>query len=178
MEAFIIGLLSFCLCLLQATYVTARKQPNFVILLMDDVGYGDITSFWNPINLSASTPFIDFMAANGIRVYTFGKNSCGFSNLCICLHLHLSIIRFTDFNSAASTCTPSRASLLTARLGARTGITKVLETSTFGGLPINETTFGETFSKAGYKTGMIGKWHMGVRREYHPYSKGKKWYSV
>ncbi|KAJ8037949.1 Arylsulfatase G [Holothuria leucospilota] len=125
---------------MQASYITASAQPNFVILLMDDVGYGDITSFWNPSNVSASTPFVDYMAANGISA-------------------------------------PSRASLLTARLGARTGITSTVFPSTRGGLPSNETTFGETFSKAGYKTGMIGKWHMGVRGDFHPYSRGFDFYT-
>ncbi|KAJ8037950.1 Arylsulfatase G [Holothuria leucospilota] len=161
---------------MQVTLITGSTQPNFVILLMDDVGYGDITSFWNPNNLPATTPFVDYMAANGIS-YTFFKTSVTF-----CLHIffyfNFSIIRFTDFNSASSTCSPSRASLLTARLGARTGLTSVLLPSTRGGLPTNETTFGETFSKAGYKTGMIGKWHMGLRGDFHPYSRGKKWYMI
>ncbi|KAJ8037946.1 Arylsulfatase G [Holothuria leucospilota] len=125
---------------MQVTQATSSTQPNFVILLMDDVGYGDITSFWNPNNMSASTPFIDHMASNGISA-------------------------------------PSRASLLTARLGARTGLNNIPYPSTRGGLPINETTFGETFSKAGYKTGMIGKWHVGVQGDFHPNSRGFDFYT-
>lgn len=52
---------------MQAPHISASLQPNFLILLMDDVGYGDITSFWNPHNLAPTTPFVDYMAANGIR---------------------------------------------------------------------------------------------------------------
>uniref|UniRef100_A0A8B9D638 Arylsulfatase G n=1 Tax=Anser cygnoides TaxID=8845 RepID=A0A8B9D638_ANSCY len=64
--------------------------------------------------------------------------------------------RFVDFHSAASTCSPSRASLLTGRLGARNGVTHNFAVTSVGGLPLNETTLAEVLRAAGYSTGAIG----------------------
>lgn len=61
-----------------------------------------------------------------------------------------------DFHSAASTCSPSRASLLTGRLGLRNGVTHNFAISSLGGLPLNETTLAEVLREAGYTTGAIG----------------------
>lgn len=67
-----------------------------------------------------------------------------------------SFSRFVDFHSAASTCSPSRASLLTGRLGARNGVTHNFAVTSVGGLPLNETTLAEVLREAGYSTGAIG----------------------
>ena len=80
--------------------------------------------------------------------------------------------RFTDFHAGASVCSPSRAALLTGRLGKRTGVITNFNKGATAGLPLNETTFAETFKAAGYKTGMIGKWHLGVNGPYHPFNRG------
>lgn len=61
-----------------------------------------------------------------------------------------------DFHSAASTCSPSRASLLTGRLGVRNGVTHNFAISSVGGLPLNETTLAEVLRAAGYSTAAIG----------------------
>lgn len=61
-----------------------------------------------------------------------------------------------DFHSAASTCSPSRASLLTGRLGVRNGVTHNFAVTSVGGLPLNETTLAEVLRAAGYSTGAIG----------------------
>jgi arylsulfatase A-like enzyme len=65
--------------------------------------------------------------------------------------------RLTDFHAGASVCTPSRAALLTGRLGLRTGLTKNFGPNSLGGIPTNETTIAEILSSAGYRTAMLGK---------------------
>ena len=80
-----------------------------------------------------------------------GRGSAG-----ACERRLLSFSRFMDFHSAASTCSPSRASLLTGRLGARNGVTRNFAITSVGGLPLNETTLAEVLRGAGYSTGAIG----------------------
>lgn len=74
-----------------------------------------------------------------------------------CWGLCLVICRFTDFHSPASTCSPSRAALLTGRHGLRNGVTHNFAVGSVGGLPLNETTFAELLHDAGYYTAIIGK---------------------
>jgi arylsulfatase G len=68
------------------------------------------------------------------------------------------LYRLTDFHAGASVCTPSRAALLTGRLGLRTGLTRNFGPDSLGGIPTNETTIAEILSSAGYRTAMLGKW--------------------
>ncbi|XP_023366867.1 arylsulfatase G isoform X2 [Otolemur garnettii] len=126
---------------------TRGQKPNFVIILADDMGWGDLGANWAGRKF---TPNLDKMASEGMR--------------------------FVDFHAAASTCSPSRASLLTGRLGLRNGVTHNFAVTSVGGLPLNETTLAEVLQQAGYVTGMIGKWHLGHHSSYHPNFRGFDYY--
>ncbi|KAM9598164.1 arylsulfatase G isoform 1-T3 [Trichechus inunguis] len=126
---------------------TGGQKPNFVIILADDMGWGDLGANWAE---TKDTAHLDKMAAEGMR--------------------------FVDFHAAASTCSPSRASLLTGRLGLRNGVTHNFAVTSVGGLPLNETTLAEVLQQAGYVTGMIGKWHLGHHGSYHPNFRGFDYY--
>nr|KAF6414987.1 arylsulfatase G [Molossus molossus] len=126
---------------------TRGRKPNFVIILADDMGWGDLGANWAETKDTAN---LDQMAAQGMR--------------------------FVDFHAAASTCSPSRASLLTGRLGLRNGVTHNFAVTSVGGLPLNETTLAEVLQQAGYVTGMIGKWHLGHHSSFHPNFRGFDYY--
>jgi arylsulfatase A len=121
----------------------AGNKPNFVIIFTDDQGYQDVGCFGSP---SIRTPNLDRMAAEGMR--------------------------FTDFYSAASVCSPSRAALLTGCYPPRVGITKVLFPSDNIGLNPEEQTIADILKGRGYVTACIGKWHLGHLQEFLPTSNG------
>jgi len=119
------------------------RPPNFIIILADDQGYGDLGSYGHP---TIRTPQIDRLAAEGQR--------------------------WTSFY-AARVCTPSRAQLMTGRLAIRTGLSSgVLFPDSSGGLQPSEITIAALLKTRGYATKIIGKWHLGVRPEYLPTSHG------
>lgn len=126
---------------------TRAPKPNIVIILADDMGWGDLGANWAE---TKGTAHLDKMASEGMR--------------------------FVDFHAAASTCSPSRASLLTGRLGLRNGVTHNFAITSVGGLPLNETTLSEVLQHAGYATAMIGKWHLGHHGSYHPNFRGFDYY--
>ena len=121
----------------------AGSKPNFVIIFADDQGYQDVGCFGSP---SIRTPNLDRMAAEGMR--------------------------FTDFYSAASVCSPSRAALLTGCYPPRVGITKVLFPRDNIGLNPEERTIADILKGRGYATACIGKWHLGHLPEFLPTSNG------
>ena len=124
-----------------------QRRQNFVVILCDDLGYGDLGSFGNP---TIRTPHLDRMAAEGQR--------------------------WTSFYVADSVCTPSRSALLTGRLPIRTGMfsdtRRVLFPDSAGGLPASEITIAEALKTRGYATAAIGKWHLGFQPEYLPMKQG------
>lgn len=129
---------------------SAKGPPNIIILLADDLGYGDLGCYGHP---TIRTPNLDRMAREGAR--------------------------FTEFYSAAEVCTPSRAALLTGRYPIRSGMChnqfRVLRNIATGGLPHSEITLAETLKKQGYSTACIGKWHLGVfsiNPDHHPMRHG------
>jgi arylsulfatase A len=128
--------------------VRAGSPPNIVIILADDLGYGDLGCYGHP---TIRTPNLDRMAAEGMR--------------------------FTDFYVAACVCTPSRAGLLTGRLPIRSGMAgsenrRVLYANSTGGLPPEEITIARALKAKSYATACIGKWHLGHLPEFLPTAHG------
>ncbi|WBB62095.1 sulfatase-like hydrolase/transferase [Streptomyces sp. WMMC500] len=113
--------------------------PNVIVILMDDLGYGDLGCYGHPL---IRTPHLDRLARQGTR--------------------------FTQGYSGAPVCSPSRAALLTGRVPPRTGIPDVLSRDDPHGLATRERTLPEYLRSAGYVTAAIGKWHLGRLDEHHP----------
>ncbi|MGB0198844.1 MAG: sulfatase family protein [Flavobacteriaceae bacterium] len=125
----------------------AKRPLNFVIIFVDDMGYGDLSSYGHP---TIDTPHLDRMAQEGQK--------------------------WTQFYVAASVCTPSRAALLTGRLPLRSGMAggsnRVLFPNSAHGLAASEITLAEQLKAQGYATGMVGKWHLGHKKEFLPTNHG------
>jgi arylsulfatase A-like enzyme len=127
----------------------APRPPNVVIVVADDMGWGDLGAFGNP---TIRTPRLDRMAAEGQK--------------------------WTSFYAGESVCTPSRAALLTGRLAIRSGmnpvddVRRVLFPDSVGGLPASEVTIAELLRGRGYATTAIGKWHLGHRPPFLPMAHG------
>jgi len=125
----------------------ADTRPNVILVLTDDLGYSDIECYGAR---KVKTPHIDRLAADGIR--------------------------FTDFHTAASICSPSRAAFLTGaypqRAGLYMGINPIRKAHWFLGLDPSEITLAEQFKKQAYNTFMVGKWHLGTEPEFHPLAQG------
>ena len=126
---------------------TPEKPPNFIIIMADDLGYGDLSTYGGWIDV----PSIDRLAAEGLK--------------------------FTDFHSNGAVCSPTRAALLTGRYQQRVGIPMVVfadpkrENHRDGLQPI-EYTFAEMLKEQGYATGIVGKWHLGYYPNYNPIHSG------
>lgn len=121
-----------------------RKQPNIVLIVADDMGYGDFGVFNDG---SARTPCLDALVEDGV-----------------CLTQHY---------AGSPACSPSRAALLTGRYPHRTGALTPMEVRGMDRIALDEVTLGDTFAHAGYATGLIGKWHNGALDDrYHPNARG------
>ena len=138
-------LLAFAICspIAADSTATQRKLPNFVVIVADDLGVGDLGCYGGT---NARTPALDQIASEGVRL--------------------------TEFYTPAPTCSPARAALLTGRHPLRTGITRVFVPKEVQGLPDAELTLAEHLQDAGYATACIGKWHLGGRKQYRPQHHG------
>jgi len=140
---FILLVLAVLSSSLHSAFADAKRPPNIVILYADDIGYGDLGCYGHP---TIHTPELDRMAAEGMK--------------------------FTQFYSASPVCSPSRAALLTGRLPIRTGINRVFNPKSTGGIQANEVTIADALRKKGYATTCIGKWHLGHLQPYRPLRHG------
>ena len=141
------GVLGLTCCNDLARTSQSERKPNFVLIVADDLGYGDIGCYGHKRN---QTPHLDAMAAEGMK--------------------------FTDFHSNGPMCSPTRASLLTGQYQNRFGrifeSALSAKTNADTGLPLDVVTIPEALKKVGYTTGMFGKWHLGYQLPYLPTQHG------
>jgi len=130
-----------------AAQTQAATQPNIIVLLADDLGYGELGCQGNP---EIPTPHIDSIARNGIR--------------------------FTQGYVTAPNCSPSRAGFLTGRIPTRFGYEfnpiGARNEDPGAGIPRQTKTMAELLHNQGYTTGLIGKWHLGGTADFHPHRHG------
>jgi arylsulfatase A-like enzyme len=119
--------------LLLPTQTTRAETPNIVLIMADDLGYGDVACYGAT---SLETPNIDHLAAEGIR--------------------------FTDGYATASTCTPTRFSLLTGTYAFRQKGTGIAPPNSPAIIKPGTETLASILKRAGYATGIVGKWHLGL----------------
>jgi arylsulfatase A len=123
------------------------RKPNLIIILADDMGYGDSSVYDGWIK----TPHLEKMAAAGLK--------------------------FTDFHSSGVVCSPTRAGLMTGRYQQRAGIPGVINADPklavhYTGLQPTEVTFPKLLKKVGYMSGIFGKWHLGYAKNFNPLHHG------
>ncbi|MGJ8650120.1 MAG: sulfatase family protein [Opitutaceae bacterium] len=130
--------------LLAVSSIFAASKPNVILIYTDDLGYGDLGCYGAK---GYETPELDRMAQEGMR--------------------------FTDFSTSSSICTPSRAGLLTGRYAKRWGHNgRVYFPDSEDGMPPSEITIAELLKEVGYQTALIGKWHLGHLPKYLPTAQG------
>ena len=122
--------------------LSAKDKPNIIILLADDLGWADLGYQGSG---DIRSPHIDKLANNGIR--------------------------FTDGHVSASVCSPSRAGLMTGRYQQRFGHEANSPPPT-DGMDLKQVTLADRLQEMGYRTGLIGKWHLGNQDEFYPTRRG------
>lgn len=135
-------------CAAPAWSAEGQPRPNIVVILADDLGYGDLGCYGHP---KFNTPRLDRMAAEGARL--------------------------TQFNCPAPFCAPTRASLMTGRYPFRCGLTQNPapdggDAADALAMPKAEVTLAQVLRAAGYATGMVGKWHLGHKAGSLPTDRG------
>ena len=150
-----VGHFALCLCIVFSVVLDAGilaanqagdKRPNVIIFFIDDLGYADLGCYGSSFH---RTPNIDRLAVSSVQ--------------------------FTNFYSAHPVCSPTRAALMTGKAPQRVGITQWISQPSAVHLPLSEVTVGEAFAEADYKTGYIGKWHLGEKDQHQPTAQGFDW---
>lgn len=150
----VVGVASFLLLLPSCKDDMKKQQPNIILILADDLGYGDLSCYNQN---GVRTPAIDAIVNQGIR--------------------------FTSYYSCGPECSPTRTALLTGRYQQRVGglecaigsgnvgryddAIRLRETNDLG-LPVKETSIAQMLKKAGYNTAICGKWHLGYEDKFNP----------
>jgi arylsulfatase len=145
---FLTIILAFILTILVLNLDSAlaqSKKPNVVLMLADNLGYGDVSSYNGGIRGNMHTPRIDRLATEGMR--------------------------FTQFLVEPG-CTPSRAGLLTGRYSVRSGLSLIIAPGGVNTLQPEEVTLGELFKSVGYSTTYVGKWHLDAEPKSQPQNQG------
>lgn len=153
--------MKFIFAMLFSTLVSAvaatDERPNIILIMADDLGYGSLGCYGSK---EIKTPHIDHLATNGVR--------------------------FTDYHSNGALCTPTRAALMTGRYQQRCASVPDEELSPVfrqqrkenlpqrwaWGISKDELTLAELLRQNGYRTGLIGKWHLGYDSKFHPMNDG------
>ena len=121
-----------------------EKKPNFIVIMTDDQGYGDLSCMGNT---DFVTPNIDSLAKSGVR--------------------------FTDWYAGSPVCSPSRACLMTGRYPGNAGVRAILAGHRkASGLTPKVPTLASALKKEGYQTNLVGKWHLGLAEECRPNRNG------
>jgi len=150
-----------CLVLLSVSFLSSATQekarqgkPNIIVIMSDDAGYADIGFSGNTFGkANFATPNLDKLADSGVK--------------------------FTQGYVTASVCSPSRAGMLTGRYQQRFGHEYNLpvkpepgDVEKFNGMNVSEKTMADHLKSAGYKTALVGKWHLGLAEQFHPNNRG------
>jgi arylsulfatase A-like enzyme len=136
----------------QNSVAASGKKPNIVLMLTDNLGYGELGIYGGGILRGAATPRIDKLANEGTRLLNF---------------------------NVEAQCTPSRSALMTGRFPIRSGTYQVPRGGVPEGLTTWEITLPQLLSAQGYATGMWGKWHLGSAEARLPTNRGfDEWYGI
>jgi arylsulfatase len=130
----------------------AAETPSIVLMLADNLGYGELGCYGGGILRGAPTPRIDRLAREGLRLLNY---------------------------NVEAQCTPSRSALMTGRFSIRSGTMRVNRGGALYGLTQWETTLAELLSRQGYATALFGKWHLGSTEGRYPTNQGfDEWFGI
>ena len=144
-------LLSIALVMFLSPWALAEEEPNVVVMMVDNLGWGELGVYGGGELRGAATPRLDELASQGLMLQNF---------------------------NVEPQCTPTRSAFMTGRRPIRSGTTRVVWGVLYG-MTNGEVTMAELFSDAGYRTGMFGKWHIGDIPGRFPTDQGfDEWYGV